>query len=82
MAGHGTGCSNFAGGCRTSEVSTAHGAYQPSNNLDIGATPASPAVNPMVNSSNTAPAEKQPYVGCLPASEATPGHCMTGGLNN
>jgi hypothetical protein len=76
-AGHGRGCSNFMGGCQPSSVSTAHGAYQPTNDLGIGTTPAA-----SVDSSNSAPAEKQPYVGCLPASEATPGHCMTAGTNN
>jgi len=34
-SGHGTGCSNFAGGCHPSEVSSAHGAYQPTNNLGM-----------------------------------------------
>ncbi len=72
-SGHGTGCSNFVGGCHASEVSSAHGAYQPTNDLGTGGTP--------MSTSNNAPAASPPYVGCMPASEATPGHCMTGGTN-
>jgi hypothetical protein len=75
-SGHGTGCSNFAGGCRSSVVSTSHGAYQPTNDLGVGATPSA-----TMGTSTSAPAEKQPFVTCMPASEATPGHCMTGGTN-
>jgi hypothetical protein len=81
MAGHGTGCSNFAGGCRPSEVSTAHGAYQPTNDLGIGA-PTNTNMNSGTTTQTETQPEKQPYVGCLPASEGTPGHCLTGGLNN
>jgi hypothetical protein len=76
MAGHGTGCSNFLGGCRPADVSTAHGAYQPANDLGAGTTPSS-----SMNSSSTTPSTNTPYVGCIDAADATPGHCITGGTN-
>jgi hypothetical protein len=75
-SGHGTGCSNVIGGCRASEVSTAHGAYQPTNDLGAAA-----AQDTNTNASSTTPSAPAPYVGCMPASEATPGHCITGGTN-
>jgi hypothetical protein len=75
-SGHGTGCSNIVGGCRSSDVSTAHGAYQPTNDLRTGAGP-----DASVDTSNSTSSAPAPYVGCMPAAEATPGHCMTGGTN-
>jgi len=74
-SGHGAGCSNYAGGCRPAQVSTAHGAYQPSNDLGIGATPAPSANTAISGDAGT------PFTTCQPASSVMPGHCMTAGTN-
>jgi hypothetical protein len=73
-AGHGTGCSNHVGGCGASQESS-FGTYQAAPDSSNG-TMQAPVANPAA-SEDSAPAN-----GCLPASEATPGHCISGGTNN
>ena len=78
-SGHGTGCSNHVGGCYSTQESSATGTYQPTTDAGAGATM---NTNTNMNSGTTTSTQPQPYVGCLPASEGTPGHCLTGGTNN
>ncbi len=90
-AGHGTGCSNFVGGCHASEVSSAHGAYQPAS--DTGSTmnmstSTSTNAGTTLNPDNTTAGESGHGTGfytaplsCEAASDATPGHCISGGTN-
>ena len=76
-SGHGTGCSNHLGGCGASQESSTFGSYQPAADSNAGMT-----TNTNVNSGVTTPEDSAPANNCLPASEATPGHCMSGGTNN
>jgi hypothetical protein len=89
-SGHGTGCSNHIGGCygpQETSASGRYGTYVPTNN----SAPASNmgTTNPAINPDNTTPGESghgtgdsAPLNNCLPASDATPGHCISGGTNS
>jgi hypothetical protein len=83
-SGHGTNCSNHVGGCYASQMSSAS---QPTTDTDaVPASSMSTTTNPTLNPDNTTPGESGHGTGagvnnCLPASEATPGHCISGGTN-
>jgi hypothetical protein len=91
-SGHGTNCSNHVGGCYTtqeSSVSGAFGTYQPTTNAAPASSTMGTTTAPAVNPDNTTPGESghgtgdsAPLNRCLPASEATPGHCISGGTNS
>jgi hypothetical protein len=84
-AGHGTGCSNHIGGCYAPQESSASGTYQPTT--DSGSTMGM-STNSNVNPDNTTAGESgrgtgfyTAPLGCMAASDATPGHCISGGTN-
>ena len=90
-SGHGTNCSNHTGGCyapQESSTSGSFGSYQAAPESAPASNTMAPS--PTVNPDNTTTGESghgtgvsdAPMNNCLPASEATPGHCMSGGTNN
>ena len=90
-SGHGTGCSNHIGGCYSPQESSTFGSYQPSTeatgaSMSTGTTM---STSPTVNPDNTTTGESGHGTGfytaprgCPAASDATPGHCISGGTNN
>jgi len=88
-SGHGTGCSNHVGGCYAPQESSTFGSYQQTSEPAGMSTGSSTSTGTMINPDNTTPGESghgtgasAPESNCLPASEATPGHCISGGTNN
>jgi len=72
MAGHGTGCSNHAGGCTSTQTSS-FGSYQQTTEPSAG----------MSTNANTTPAPATPAwsdktTGCVSVTSGIPGHCMYG----
>ena len=78
-SGHGTGCSNHLGGCAATQESSTFGSYRPTDANTGAGMSSGTTVNP---GAVTAPQDSDPVSSCLPASEATPGHCISGGTNN
>ena len=72
-SGHGTGCSNHAGGCRTMQESSAT-----STEYNTGPGMSTPANTSVQSPATTSSAPAAQSSGCMNVADATPGHCMRG----
>jgi hypothetical protein len=80
-SGHGSGCSNFIGGCASNQESSASGTYQPTTEPAAGSSTGM-TTGSNLNSDNTTPGESGHGTGCSNAADSMPGHCLTGPINN
>lgn len=72
-SGHGTGCSNHAGGCNLSQQTSSFGSYKETTEPSAGMS-----TNADTTAAPATPAWSDKTTGCVSVTSGIPGHCMYG----